>query len=154
VGTAPSSASARRGRYFSHPTNRFWALLHESGLTDLQLRPEDDADVLRYELGLTDVMKNGHGSNDRLLDDAALFAGVPTLREKVRAFAPNTLCFISKKAFRVFFGYNPLTYGRQPVRIETAAVWVVPSPSGRVSSHRLLGGRTRLDWFRLLAESA
>jgi len=110
--------------------------------------------VLRYGLGLTDVMKNGHGSNDALLDDAALLAGAPTLREKVRAFAPTVVCFISKKAFGAYFGCDPSAYGRQPVRIETSEVWVVPSPSGRVSADRVLGGRTRLDWFRLLAQSA
>jgi double-stranded uracil-DNA glycosylase len=52
VGTAPSSTSALRGHYFSHPTNSFWALLHESGLTDRRLRAAEDSEVLRYGLGV------------------------------------------------------------------------------------------------------
>jgi G:T/U-mismatch repair DNA glycosylase len=98
-------------------------------------------------------MKNGHRSSDALLDDAALLAGAPTLTEKVRAFAPSIVCFISKKAFGACFGHKPSSYGRQAVQIAESEVWVVPSPSGRVSGHRLFDGRTRLDWFGLLAQS-
>lgn len=42
-GTAVATASAQRGHYYAGPGNRFWQLLHESGLTTTLLTPEDDA---------------------------------------------------------------------------------------------------------------
>jgi G:T/U-mismatch repair DNA glycosylase len=87
------------------------------------------------------------------LNQGALRAGTPSLTGKVRDFAPSLVCFISKKAFHAHFGHEPGAYGRQSVQFDQSEVWVVPSPSGRVSARRLFNGRTRLDWFRHLAQS-
>ena len=38
-GTAPGTASARAGAYYAGPGNRFWATLHEVGLTPILLAP-------------------------------------------------------------------------------------------------------------------
>jgi TDG/mug DNA glycosylase family protein len=68
VGTSVATASARRGHYYGGPGNKFWELLWEAGLTGERiLSPEQDAWVLRYGIGLTDVVKSLAASSDSLL---------------------------------------------------------------------------------------
>src|SRR5690348_12259173 len=53
VGAAPSLYAAEAGHYYAGPRNRFWLLLHQSGITPRLLRPEEDTDVLNYGVGMT-----------------------------------------------------------------------------------------------------
>ena len=54
-GINPSLMSAERGRHFARPGNRFWPALHLAGLTPRRLTPDEDRELLRYGLGITNL---------------------------------------------------------------------------------------------------
>src|SRR4051794_24990543 len=69
-GTAAGTTSARRREYYAGRGNRFWTILHETGLTPRRLRPAEFRDLVTYGIGLTDVCKTQDGM-DRELRAAA-----------------------------------------------------------------------------------
>ena len=128
-GTAAGPTSARLGQYYARPGNRFWEMLHRSGLTPERLRPADYARVLDYGIGLTDVVKHASGL-DRDLDPEHLGEGArEALQARVTAVAPDVLAFTSKRAALAGLG-EVAGYGEQPQRWATTRLWVLPSPSG------------------------
>ena len=58
VGEAVGKKSALAGHYYADPGNVFWCHLHLSGLTPVCLTPERDTELLRYGIGLTDIVKH------------------------------------------------------------------------------------------------
>jgi double-stranded uracil-DNA glycosylase len=96
-GTAAGTASAERGHYYAGPGNEFWLYLAEAGLTPRQLRPEEDAEVLDFGIGLTDLVKGIASSSDAGLSghyDVDGFVG------KVGRFQPQWVAFHGKTAAR------------------------------------------------------
>jgi TDG/mug DNA glycosylase family protein len=55
VGINPSLRSAEVGHHFARPGNRFWPTLHAAGFTPRRLLPEEDGELPRYGLGITNV---------------------------------------------------------------------------------------------------
>ena len=125
-GTAPGSASAQAGAYYAGPGNRFWATLHEVGLTPILLRPAEFARLPEFGIGLTDISKSASGSDQEVgrqgFDPARLVAAVAEA-------SPAHLAFNGKNAARGALR-RPVDYGRQPERIGGATTWVLPSTSG------------------------
>jgi TDG/mug DNA glycosylase family protein len=125
-GTAAGAVAARVGAPYAGPGNRFWWVLHETGLTPRELAPAEFRDLPRYGIGLTDVAKHTSGSDASLgradFDLAAVVA-------KVERYAPRMLAFVGKRAAQEVLG-SPVAYGRQSVEIGVSDVWVVPSTSG------------------------
>ncbi len=102
VGSSVATASAARGHYYAGPGNKFWELLWEAGFTgDRILSPEQDAWVLRYGIGLTDVVKSVAASSDSLLKSTDYKVG-PFLA-KIEAYAPSVVAFNGKEAARWVF---------------------------------------------------
>ncbi len=102
VGFAASEESARRGHYYAKGGNAFWKLLHVTGLTPTQLRPEEDARLLEYGIGVTDMIKDVYGRDPAVIAqlrerepdiDAALRARALALKERLVAAAPQLICF-------------------------------------------------------------
>lgn len=129
-GSAAGTVSARRGAYYAHPQNRFWATLHETGLTPRLLAPEEFRTLPRYGLGLTDLAKHVSGS------DASLPRGADDpegLRARIETIAPRVLAFNGKRPASVFFrrlyGVRTLQYGPQAQTIGSTALVVLPSTS-------------------------
>jgi TDG/mug DNA glycosylase family protein len=118
--------AARVGAPYAGPGNRFWWVLHETGLTPRELRPDEFRDLPRFGIGLTDVAKFASGSDSSLartdFDPAAVVA-------KVERYAPGILAFVGKRAAHEVLG-RPVGYGPQDVRVGVSDVWVVPSTSG------------------------
>jgi TDG/mug DNA glycosylase family protein len=150
VGSAASDISAEKGHYYANPSNRFWQLLFHAGLTDHLLSAEEDSTIIRYRLGLTDVVKTQHSGDDRRLVKEHIIAGRQPLQQKIEQFAPNIVCFTSKNAFHAFFGYRAGSFGLQVESIGGSRVFVTPSPSPRVPASRTFNGKTRCAWFREL----
>jgi double-stranded uracil-DNA glycosylase len=125
-GTAPGTASARAEAYYAGPGNRFWATLHEVGLTPIALAPAEFTRLLEFGIGLTDISKTTSGSDQEVgrrgFDPEALEAAIA-------AVAPTHLAFNGKNAARGALG-RAVDYGPQPERIGGATVWVLPSTSG------------------------
>jgi len=118
--------AARVGAPYAGPGNRFWWVLHETGLTPRELRPDEFRDLPRFGIGLTDVAKFASGSDSSLartdFDPAAVVA-------KVERYAPGILAFVGKRAAHEVLG-RPVGYGPQDVRVGVSDVLVVPSTSG------------------------
>lgn len=133
-GTAPGHASARAGHYYANPGNRFWAVLHEIGLTRDRLAPDRDHTLPALGLGLTDLCKSRSGQDADLPPDAF---DVPRLIAAMRRHAPRALAFTSLTAARVALGSGRVAAGRQPpdARLPAVAIWALPSPSGLARSH-------------------
>src|SRR5215217_5996102 len=55
IGINPSLRSQEVGHHFARPGNRFWPALHAAGITPRRLAPEEDADLLAYGVGVTNI---------------------------------------------------------------------------------------------------
>ena len=125
-GSAVGRISAKLGAYYAGPGNRFWPMLHRTGLTPRLLAPHQYASVTAYGIGLTDLAKHASGADSSLprqADDPA------RLRAAIATWHPRALAFNGKRAASVVLGHRP-ALGRQPDRIGTTAVFVLPSTSG------------------------
>ena len=65
-GTAVGTASATAGAYYAHKQNKFWKILHETGLTPELLQPHQYRDLLRHRIGLTDFVKTHSGMDHQI----------------------------------------------------------------------------------------
>lgn len=126
-GSAAGEASARSQAYYAGPGNAFWPVLYRIGLTPRQLRPEEYALVPEFGVGLTDMVKDRSGADDRLRpgDDRP-----DLVLDKIRRFRPRALAFNGKRAARAFFGGRAVEYGLQAKAEGGTAVFVLPSTSG------------------------
>lgn len=155
-GTAVGTTSAKRGHYYAHPANEFWQLLYDAELTSVRLQPDEDARVLEFGLGLTDLAKKTAASSDAGLDshyDIADFV------QRIERFEPQWVAFHGKtaaKAVSRWLGHgSKLSLGQQPWIVASSSVFVVPSASGANRDPKRLEGRaSRADWFRDLALTA
>lgn len=127
-GVAAGRVSAMRRAYYAGPGNKFWPMLHKTGLTPRLFAPQEYPDVLALGIGLTDVCKTGFGADHELAHDAFDAAG---FLAKMRQFRPRAIAFDGKFAAKMALGVKAIPYGRQPESLHGTAVFVLPSPSGR-----------------------
>jgi TDG/mug DNA glycosylase family protein len=125
-GMAPSAESARRRAYYAHPGNRFWRTLHEVGLTERLLAPEEFILLPDSGIGFTDVCKSESGRDSELSKEAL---DPDAVRRKIVKFQPRFLACTSKTAGQLVMGH-PCSYGLQDERLGTTSVFVLPSTSG------------------------
>jgi len=128
VGTAAGRASAELRQYYAGRGNKFWRTLHEVGLTPIQLRPDQYAQLLDYRIGLTDVAKHASGMDRDLV---ASDFDAERLRAAIEAVSPQAVAFNGKKAASAFFGLptEEIEHGRQATGIGPASLWVCSSTS-------------------------
>ncbi len=129
VGINPGLISAKAGHYYANPRNPFWRLLHEARLTPDRLAPEEDARLLEFGYGITDIVKRpSRGVGE--LAQREFRDGRKTLEQKLLSVQPLIVCFNSKSAFVGYFGRESFrVFGRQKVRIGLSRVYVLPSTS-------------------------
>jgi TDG/mug DNA glycosylase family protein len=125
-GTAAGSASARARAYYAGPGNAFWPTLHATGLTPVQLEPEEFGRLPEFGLGLTDICKVLHGSDAEV---GTVEFDVDGLRSRVAEAEPAVLAFNGKNAARGALE-EVASFGPQEEQIGGAEVWVLPSTSG------------------------
>jgi len=134
VGINPGTKSAAAGRHYAGPGNHFWPLLHESGLVTEPLTYEQDARVLEWGIGLTNMVARSSPSiSDLTLDE--LREGAVVVRAKLLKYRLRIVCFNGKRIYEVFAGH-PCALGLQPERIGDAVVYVMPSTSARTASYQ------------------
>lgn len=155
-GTAVGETSAKRGHYYAGPGNEFWPLLYESGLLSEPLTPQDDARILEFGIGLTDLAKKIAASSDAGLTG---HYDVDGFVQRIERHAPAWVAFHGKTAAgvasRALRHGREVALGKQPWTIATSLVFVVPSASGANRDPKRLEGRAaRVDWFRDLAEAS
>jgi TDG/mug DNA glycosylase family protein len=127
-GTAAGRMSAARGQYYAHPQNKFWRVLHATGLTPRLLRPDEYPLLLELGIGATDIAKHVSGMDHQLPKGALGRAALDDLRARIGAVRPRLLAFTSLAGGRKFLGPR-VRHGKQVERIGETAIWVLPSPS-------------------------
>ena len=165
VGINPGERSARAGHYYAHPGNGFWPAFSASPLA--QLSPtlptvagraatfEDDRRLLALGIGFTDVVKRVV-TDSSTISDAELRAAVPAFRRRIAYASPRAICFTTTRGFGALFPRvrSAKTWGRQPVTLEGADVWVMPSTSGRAAGYRAEVHRVLADLAASLGRSS
>jgi TDG/mug DNA glycosylase family protein len=150
-GINPGLESARRGHHFARPGNRFWPALHGSGFTPEQLRPEQDHELPRYGIGLTNVVdRASRGAADLTREE--LKAGGEQLARLVEQYEPKVVAVVGLGAYRTAFDRPKAAIGFQPETIGGRPAWVLPNPSG-LNAHYQLPALIRLfaelrEWAR------
>jgi double-stranded uracil-DNA glycosylase len=133
VGINPGIRSAATGHHFAGYSNRFWTLLYDSRLVPEPIRPEDDARLPQWGLGITNLIARPTPGIDELRP-AEYVAGERVLRRNVRRWRPGVVALVGVTLYRAVFARPaglPVTLGPQPERFEGAPVFVLPNPSGR-----------------------
>ena len=132
VGFNPSPRSAELGHNYAGRGNQFWRLLSEVHLTPRLLRPEEDKEIVRWGLGLTNlVARPTVGSDD--LSRAELRSGVPRLQKVVQTYQPEVVAYTGKGVYLAVSGKRHAPWGVQDDSLFRGVRDVVlPSPSGRV----------------------
>jgi TDG/mug DNA glycosylase family protein len=152
-GYNPSIPAYRSGHYYANPSNRFYHLLHVSGLTPRLLTPAEDALLLGFGIGVTDLCSIPSAmAHD--LPAKKFAAGAEALAALVGACWPRVLCCNGYGVFRALLGTTPQRPGLQKAQqFEGVPVFAVPSSSGaasvltavRISAWRELASYTTED---------
>jgi TDG/mug DNA glycosylase family protein len=132
VGFNPGERSAQIGHYYGHPGNRFWWLLHQSGLTERQLDPTEDQTLPdRYGYGLTDIVaRPSKAASD--LAGWELREGRQAFLDRMNQVRPAFICYNGKGVYAAAAQKKEVAYGLQPdCLIPGARDFVAASPSGR-----------------------
>ena len=140
VGINPGLWTAAVNAPFARPGNRFWPSLHRAGLTSRLvdasrgLDPEDEQDLLRRGIGITNLTGRATVRADELSRDELQRAGA-RLIERLEQLRPRTVAIAGITAFRTAFSLPKARLGLQdPAAIEgwpaRTTLWVVPQPSG------------------------
>lgn len=126
-GTAAGRSSAELGQYYAGRANRFWSILFVVGLVPRVLLPYEYRDLLKYGIGLTDIVKDQSGCDH----DIDFVGNEPAaLHEKLLRFSPKLLCFNGKRAAKIFFMRRDICYGLQRDTVGCTRLFVAPSTSG------------------------
>ena len=155
VGINPSLRSAGTGHHFAGRGNPFWRLLHASGLTPVQLAPEEDQRLAEFGLALTNLCHRPTRAASEL-SKQELDVGVRDLRQRIPALSPQVVAFVGLSVYQRFFGLK--TSGGAGTKPETldcrdgkATVFALPNPSGLNASFP--GFEDKRVWFHKLAQA-
>jgi len=150
VGINPGIRSAAIGHHFAGYSNRFWKLLHESGLVPERIGTEDDRRLPEWGFGITNLVPRATPGIDTLRPQEYV-AGLRTLRRKIRRWKPQIVAFVGVSLYRAIFARKgPVGLGLQPETFEGARVFVLPNPSGRNANFtyaEMLGAFRALAFF-------
>jgi double-stranded uracil-DNA glycosylase len=144
-GINPGRVSAAAGAHFANPRNDFWRLLHDAGFTSRRYSPEEQFELPRLGIGLTNAAyRTTKGSGDLRRAD---FAGsAERLHALARELNPRAIAFVGKEAYRGSFGERP-ELGAQQRALGDVGLFVLPSTS---PANAAVPYDERLRWFRSL----
>lgn len=135
-GINPGMTAAAKGHHFVGRSNRFWRVIHRAGFTPEEISPRDDQTILRYRCGVTSVVKRPTARADELAPEE-FTAAASEFEQKIVHFAPRYVAFLGKAAYAGITRQRDVTWGMQPNRRQSPAMWVLPNPSGRNRSFTL-----------------
>ncbi|WP_421385107.1 mismatch-specific DNA-glycosylase [Bacillus salacetis] len=132
IGFNPSLKSGESGHNYANRSNRFWKILHLSGLTPRQYAPEEDSQLLELGYGLTNIV-------ERPTKEAADITkeeykeGRLILKNKLKTFSPKIACYVGKGVYQQFSQKRQIEWGVQEDSVvEGVTDFVAPSSSGLV----------------------
>ena len=136
VGINPGVRSALTGHHFAGYSNRFWKLLHQSGLVPEPVTYLDDDRLPEWGYGITNVVARATPGIDELKPEEYA-AGRLRLRAKVRRYQPKVVAFVGITVYRAMFPEHrgAVGIGLQEERLGEVVVFVLPNPSGRNANY-------------------
>jgi double-stranded uracil-DNA glycosylase len=145
-GINPGRVSAAAAAHFANPRNDFWRLLHAARFTSRLYEPNEQFEVLREGIGLTNAaFRTTAGSGDLRRAD---FAGSAERLARIAAeLRPGWIGFVGKEAYRGPFGDRP-QLGAQERTLGETQLFVLPSTS---PANAAVPWEERLRWFKELA---
>lgn len=146
IGFNPSVRAWRSGHYYANPTNSFYRLLQESGLTPRLLRPEEDRLLPGYGIGATDLLAGHPSVRADDLPASRYRLARAALIEKLAVVAPRLVALNGLGVYRHLFGGRPARLGLQDITLAAAPVVALPSSSGAANG---LLARRRAAWLEL-----
>jgi double-stranded uracil-DNA glycosylase len=128
-GINPSVYSAVVGHHFARPGNRFWPSLYNAGFTPRLLKPSEDAELLTFGYGITNLVARATVAAAELSADELAIGG-QQLCAKIAQYRPKVLAVLGISAYRLAFNQPRAVLGQQPERVGTTSICVLPNPSG------------------------
>lgn len=135
-GINPGLYSGATRLHFAKPGNRFWPALYSAGFTERLLFPWEEHLLLESGYGITAIVRRATASEAELSREEFV-AGRRALERKVAKYRPRWVALVGIGAYRKAFDRPLATVGRQPERIGTAGLWVLPNPSGLNANHQM-----------------
>ncbi len=148
-GINPGLYSGATGHHFARPGNRFWPTLYQAGFTPRLLAPSEERELLTLGYGITNLVPRATASADELAPEE-LLAGRKRLENKVKRYQPRIVAVLGIGAYRLAFQERTATLGLQTKTLASAAVWVLPNPSGLNAHYQLAD---LVDYFRNVREA-
>ena len=148
VGINPGLRSGANGHHYAYPGNHFWPLLYQSGLLPEPLTFAQDARVLEFDIGLTNLCDRTSREASELTREE-LAEGAASLRGKLRECRPGVACFNGMGIYEAFVGRKGVKPGLQEEKLGETLLFVVPSSSGRTAAYPR---QVKLDYFRQLKQ--
>ncbi|PJN92305.1 mismatch-specific DNA-glycosylase [Bacillus sp. mrc49] len=132
VGFNPSIRSGETGHHYANPNNRFWKILHESGLTPRKYSPHEDLTLLDLGYGFTNIVSRPtKGADDITKEEYS--KGREQLKAKVEKYKPKLVCFVGKGVYQEYRQSRYIAWGLQEDPLSNATMeFVAPSSSGLV----------------------
>lgn len=130
IGFNPGIRSAETGHHFAGPSNRFWRLLYEAGLTPRKLLADEDRQLLMYGYGITNIVPRPTRTAAEITT-AEYESGREVLRKKLIAVRPRTACYVGIEVYRRFSKLRDIKSGLQTGSVIPGITdFVVSSSSG------------------------
>jgi TDG/mug DNA glycosylase family protein len=147
-GYNPSIMSGETGHHYAFPGNRFWRVLHASGITDRLYAPSEDEALLDLGIGFTNIVARPTRRADELTR-AEIRSGAIDLRAKVEQYRPEAMAYTGIGVYKWLRGTGKVGWGLQTDPVVSGVTDIVlPSPSGlnRMTFEQLV------DHYALVAE--
>lgn len=132
VGINPGVRSSLTGHHFAGYSNRFWKLLYDARLVPDPITFVDDDRLPTWGYGITNLIARPTAGIDTLRR-REFAAGRARVVRKVRRYQPAVVALVGVTVFRAMFPdhRDAVSLGLQLERLNGAAVFVLPNPSGR-----------------------
>jgi TDG/mug DNA glycosylase family protein len=152
-GINPGLYSGATRHHFARPGNRFWPALHRAGFTPRLFSPWEEELLLCHGVGITNLVARATAAASEL-SDTELRAGRRRLERKVRRYNPGWVAIVGIGAYRTAFQRPRAVAGRQPERLGSTGVWVLPNPSGLNANHQIADLARAFEDLRLAVEAS
>ncbi len=136
-GINPGVRSGELAQHFARPGNRFWKVLHGAAFTDRLLAPSEQARLLDYGLGITNLVdRPSRRAGDLTADE--LREGAASLSDRAARDRPAWVAVLGVQAYRRAFGRPGARVGRQDETLgRGSGLWLLPNPSGLQARYQL-----------------
>ncbi|CAM3735824.1 mismatch-specific DNA-glycosylase [Mesobacillus zeae] len=148
VGFNPGMVSGETGHHYANKNNRFWRILHASGLTPRKYESSEDYKLPDLGYGLTNIVARATKAADEITKEEYR-EGREVLRGKIQFYQPGTVCFVGKGVYQEYTGKKKVDWGFQSnSTVPGVKDFVAPSSSGLVRMNM----KEIVDIYRMLAE--